>query len=270
MKKESVRLIQLLAFTGITVNTTFAQFNPEPEVKYKWGASVAINSIQAQVAIPLMTGPGAQIIDVDGNILTGGNRLDKSYSFSIIPKYYWKNNILMRFEYGMTNLKLKSDSNDKLNQHTISHREIENKINRYGFGFQWIFVKNSRLESYFGLTASYINYKPINSTWDFENRDLVTDTLNFKTHVVEVTPGGFGAGAGALTGFNIYLSQRFSIGAELSSTALYYKLGGETASSTLEQVAGNPTVSYTGVNANSYKGFKISKIMSSFNITVWF
>lgn len=248
----------------------FAQFDTEPDIKYKWGIGVAINSIQAQVEIPIMSGSGAQIIDADGNIITGGNREDKSYSISIVPKYHIKNNVQIRFEYGLTKLNLVSNSNHKLNQHTISYREVNNKINRYNIGFQWMFVKTFRLESYFGLTGTYVNYSDISSTSSFENRDLVSDTLLFKTKTNEITPGGYATGISGLTGFNIYLSNRFSIGAELSSTALYYKIGGKGVSETEELVAGNPSVSYSGEYANSYKGFKISKIMSSFNFTVRF
>src|SRR5437763_1473006 len=62
---------------------------------FQWGLSIAMNSIQAQVEIPLITsiggitfGPGVTIVDADGNIIARGDRVDNSFSYSIVPKYY--------------------------------------------------------------------------------------------------------------------------------------------------------------------------------------
>jgi hypothetical protein len=131
-------------------------------------------------------------------------------------------------------------------------------------------MKTKKLESYCGMTASYINYQSVHHNYYSEGRDLVTDTIQSWLNQKGTTPGGFAIGIGALAGFNIYLYKRISLGAELSSSALYYKLGGEA---TLEDTEGhppNPVLKGTSSYANSYKGFKISKIISSFNISVWF
>lgn len=245
-------------------------FTHENNRKHDFGLSVAVNSIQGQVEIPLMAGYGAQIIDADGNILTDGKRIDKSYSYSIIPKYYINNDFLLRFEFGITNLNLNANSNEKFSfNHIISTKVVTNKIYRYNPGFQWIFMRKKKIESYCGMTANYINYKEVYSSDYNEVRNKATDTLQYWTNAKETTPGGFAVGIGAFAGFNIYLQKRISLGAELSSSALYYKLGGETTSEDTEYSVPGPLFTHTDTFTNSYTGFKISKIISSFNITFW-
>ena len=249
----------------------FAQFNTEPAPKSKWGLSIAMNSIQAQVEIPLLTATGGILVDADGNIITPGSRVDKSYSFSVISKYQINNDILLRFEFGITNLNLQANVDAKGGLgHNISTTEINSRIYRYTPGFQWTFMKTKRIESYCGMTATYVNYKDVNNTGYGETRDFTTDTLQSIHNSKANTPGGFAAGVGALAGFNIYLHRRISIGAEFSSSALYYKLGGITASETTGQNFPNPISTETSTHTNSYKAFKISKIISSFNISIWF
>src|SRR5947207_9314116 len=94
---------------------------------YKWGVSLAMNSIQAQIAIPLMTNGGEVIIDADGNIIVIGDRNDHSNSYSIVSKYYINDDILLRFELGFTNLNLKAHY--KVDDVTAPYREaVENEV----------------------------------------------------------------------------------------------------------------------------------------------
>jgi len=260
-------------FSSVTYSA-FAQSEKEND----FGLSVAMNSIQAQVAIPLMTrtgfistGSGPIAVDADGNIIALGNKIDNSFSWSIVPKYYINDDILLRFEFGVTNLKLKANYDEKgFLTHDLSTKEINTTIFRYTPGFQWFFLRKKKIESYGGMTVSYINYKDLNINVYQESREIVTDTIQSWLEKKETTPGGTAIGIGGLAGFNIYLHKRISLGAELSSSALYYKLGGVTTGENSEQVPPNPSYLYSNTFTNSYKGFKISKIISSFNISVWF
>lgn len=257
----------LLLFSSI-IYSGFAQVKGKDR---EWGCALAMNSIQAQIEIPLLTGPGALLVDADGNILTGGKRQDRSFSFSIIPKYRIDNDILLRLELGITNLKLEASSDQiTASTHSLSDRTIKTTMYRFAPGFQWTFMKTKKLESYCGIIASYVNYNNVNDSYNFEVRDLSTDTVIYWGKQTEITPGGFAVGIGALAGFNIYLDKRISVGAELSSSALYYKLGGEAKGENVEQALPNPVNTYTTTFTNSYKGFKISKIISSFNFSIWF
>lgn len=255
--------------------SVFAQL--ETKIANNFGLSVAMNSIQAQVEIPLMTATGfitnagAVAVDADGNILANGNRVDNSFSYSIVPKYYIHNDFLLRFEFGMTNLTLKANSDSKGPlDHIITNEDVTTKIFRCTPGFQWIFMKKKKIESYCGMTMSYVKYSDMNLNVYSEHREAVTDTIMYWIRKKENTPGGFAVGIGAFAGFNIYLNKHFSLGAELSSSALYYKLGGVTTGENSEQVFPNSVDTYPSSFTNSYKGFKISKIISSFNISFWF
>jgi hypothetical protein len=241
---------------------------------FKWGLSVAMNSIQAQVAIPLVANSGEMIIDGDGNIVLKGDRTDHSISYSVLPKYYINDDVLLRFEFGITNLNLKADfevEDVATSYHETDEDEVTTKIYRYAPGFQWFFFKEKKIESYCGMTASYIYYQSSNYHYYHERRNLTTGALLASNDVTKITPGGFATGAGAFAGFNIYLLKRISLGAELSSSALYYKLGGEVMQTYKDFNIGgpNPTVTYYSTYPNAYKGFKISKITSSFNISFW-
>jgi hypothetical protein len=119
------------------------------------------------------------------------------------------------------------------------------------------------------MTTSYINYEPLYNNGYGEHREVVSDTLQYWIKSKDITPGGFAFGIGAFAGFNILLQKKISFGAEVSSSALYYKLGGITISESTAQVIPNMAYSEYDTFTNSYKGFKISKIISSFNITFW-
>lgn len=273
MKKLSITFSNALVILISLSSFSFAQSDKR---KYKLGCSLAINSIQAQIAIPLMTIAGEVIIDADGNITTKGKRKDHSISYSIVPKYYIKDDILLRFEFGITNLNLKAYyeylAPPPVNGFYTYSTEVENKIYRYAPGFQWFFLKEKRIESYCGMTVSYIDYKSLNYYYYSEDINVAANTLRSYNDITESTPGGFATGVGAFAGFNIYLMKNISLGAELSSSAMYYKLGGETTHILTEfNVSGpDPAVTYNLSYPNSYEGFKISKITASFNISVRF
>lgn len=261
MKKALIAL-------SLYVNLAFGQSAGQEN---KWGVSASINSIQAQVEVPVMTGTGALLVDADGNILSGGSRQDDSYSISIIPKYYLSEDFALRFEIGLTSLNLKATSDSKSAiTHDLYSKQVSSSIYRYNPGFQWMFFRKKRIEAYCGMSASYINYGKITSKYYSESRNLFTDTIQSWHRVNEVTPGGFSVGIGGFSGFNIYLQKYISIGAELSSYAMYYKLGGQTTGENFEQVPRNPIDQFTTSFTNSYRGFKISKVISSFNISFWF
>jgi hypothetical protein len=267
-----IRFIILMHGVYSFFATAFAQTAEKKENDF--GLSLAINSIQAQVAIPLVVGAGEIIVDADGNIVLKGDRNDHSISLSAVPKYYINKDVLLRFEFGITNLNLRShyEVNDVTNSyHETDDDAVSTKIYHYAPGVQWIFMRKKVIESYCGMAASYINYKSLNYHSYHERTDFATGALQGSSDVTMITPAGFAAGAGAFAGFNIYLLKSISIGAELSSSALYYKLGGEVTLTTTEFniVGPNPAVTYHSTYPNSYKGFKISKITSAFNISIW-
>jgi hypothetical protein len=237
----------------------------------KIGLCIALNSIQGQIEVPVMIGIATQAVDADGNILTGGDRKDKSISFSIIPKYQLGNKLFARVEIGITRLDLQSNYDAKYSTtHQVSTAKITSSFLRLAPGLEWTFFKSKRLESYCGLTASYSSYKTLEAEYYSEQRDLPSDTVRLWTDSKLTTPGGKSMGIGALAGFRIYVTKYFSLGAEFASSALYYNIGGQTTEEVSSKYSIYPTTTEKNTNTNSYKGLKISKIISSFNISFYF
>ncbi len=138
--KNKIIIITVMLLTSISYSVF-----PQTKKENDFGLSIGINSIQAQLAIPLMISGGVVAIDADGNIIAAGDRNDHSISYSISPKYYLNNTILLRFEIGITSLNLKANYNAKSGiAETISKTEILNKIYRYTPGFQWIFMREKK------------------------------------------------------------------------------------------------------------------------------
>jgi len=243
---------------------------------YDWGCSFALNSIQAQIPTPILTrtgnittGGGSAIIDADGNIIAFGIKNDNTFSLSLIPKIYIKKNILFRFEFGITNLKLSAKYDEKSGiSHDLSNKEIETKIFRYNPGFQWFFLQEKRIESYCAFNLTFSDYKELHVNIYQETRELNSDIIQSWLKKTEKTPGGYGIGVGALAGFSLYITKNFSIGAELSSSGCYYNYGGVSRGENQEQVPPNPIKTYSTNFSNSYTGFKISKLLTSFNLSV--
>ena len=138
-------------------------------------------------------------------------------------------------------------------------------------GIQWNFMKNKFIESYCGMSATYLHYSIMNYTNRFETRDLPSDSLTGGFLDKATATGGFAAGAGAFAGFNIYLHKHISIGAEFSSAILYYKIGGSFAGVSMDLINPNPSSTQVySYSTSSYKGVQFSNIYSSINISVWF
>ena len=266
MKTKKIFIATLL------ISISFSSFGQLEKKENNIGVSLVMNSIHGQVEIPLMTGPGGLAVDADGNILTGGYRRDNSLSFSVIPKYHFSDDVLFRFELGRTNLNLSSIVDSRYSStHQISNTEVYSQMLRFVPGFQWFFMRNKKMESYCGTTVGYTNYRTFKIDSYVEYRDVVTDTIKYWVKSNSVTPGGHAVGIGAYVGFGIYLNKFLSFGAEMSSSAQYYQTGGQTAEESSSQVYPSPPSStIVSHYSNSYTGFKISKIISSFSISIWF
>ncbi|MCE9540089.1 MAG: DUF3575 domain-containing protein, partial [Bacteroidetes bacterium] len=248
--------ILLLFF--ILTHTVHAQLdNPEP--KHKWGCSVAINSFDAQVGEQEWNSWGY----AKGNFNNFGSIKNNSLSLSVIPKYFIRNDILLRFEFGTTNITLTNyyDNNaDLTSSNPISHstinQSIDQKIYRYIPGIQWNFMKKKFMESYCGMTASYLQYSKMEYSNTLESRDLPSNKYTGGFEDRATAEGGFASGIGAIAGFNIYLQKHISFGAEFSSTLLYKKIGGAFSGViTNISTSAPPSLQIYSYSTSSYKGF---------------
>ncbi len=249
--------------------------------EYKWCASVAINSIHAQIEVPIGTiigGTGVvgapMVVDADGNIIGRGNRKENSFSISIIPKYRLSEDFLLRTEFTYTDLNATAEfeSNSLSNPilHLMNDHQVDLTIHRFGGGFLWQFVNEKRIESYCGLSAYYQNFGDVSISLYHETRSGIDDTLQSYVSITDDVPGGYALGIGAIIGFNIFLHKHISVGAEFSSSIMHYELGGEAKSYSSGHFVPDYYYTNTTIYTNSYTGTKVSKILSSFNISYWF
>ncbi|MCE9537683.1 MAG: hypothetical protein K8R85_00470 [Bacteroidetes bacterium] len=240
--------------------------------KHKWGCSSVINSIEAQVGDPEKASWGYAYLNMFQNF---NDKTNNSLSLSIIPKYFISDNLVLRFEFGVTNINMKSyfDSNDKNNAttfHSILIENIKQKIYRFIPGIQYNVLKKKSFEFFCGTTVSYFDYSAMEYTAHFEDRNLPNNTLVSVSDDKATGTKGFAAGIGAFLGGNVYLHNRISLGVEFSSALLYYKIGGEWGGESVHQNFPSPPTTYAYKYSNSsYKGIQFSKILSSFNISFW-
>lgn len=242
----------------------------EEKSNYKWGVAVAVNSVDAQIGTPELDawgyGGASYFFTLNGYY---NDKINHSLSLSIIPKYFISDDILLRFEFCVTNIKISTSHFENDVTHTYkSNGTLTDKIYRYIPGIQWNVLKKKRVGVYCGITANYIHYSSLNYSSSSETRALPSDTLTGWGNEQGTNPGGFAAGVGVFTGFAVYLNKRISMGAEFSSAYLYYELGGTHNIENHYQNLPNPPVS-TSSNwfSTSYTGFEFSKILSSFNIS---
>ena len=208
--KKTINL-QFAAFLSILLfNTTLCA------QKNKLSISAAINSVEAQLGDPEWDSWGY----VKNNFNNYGDITNKSFSLSVIPKYFISNDILLRFELGVTKINLKyfHDSDPhSINppySHLIQNQSIEQNIYRFIPGIQWNFLKKKFIETYCGMTVCYLHYSDMKYRDHAEQRVLATGVLYGGYEGNTTFAGGFAVGIGAFAGFNIYLSKHFSTGAE--------------------------------------------------------
>jgi hypothetical protein len=236
--------------------------------EFKWEISASINSVEAQIGDPLITSWDWAY----QNLVVLGNRTDKSFSFSIIPKYSIGDNVKLRCEFGMTNIYLTSHYNGVNNYNTnfpdnlIKDDTIQQKAFRFVPGIQWTFIKKKFVEFHCGFSADYFYYGKM--YWKDNLKDNIPGDYD---RWVGTTPGGFAVGTGAFAGFNIYPCKHISFGAEFSSTFLYYKIGGVQEGERIFHFSSAPaTIREWRISDNVAKGTQFSKVMSSVNITLHF
>jgi len=243
----------------------------EDSKKTNWGIAVGINSTEAQIGTPEYASWGY----AGGNFKVFGDIVNKSFSVSIVPKYFIRNDILLRIEFGITKITMTNyydnQASSAITTHSTQNQSIEQNIYRFVPGVQWSFMKKKFIESYFGITISYLRYNDMNYHNIYETKELPSNTTTFEFDDKGIATGGFAMGFGGFAGFNIYLEKHFSIGAEFSSALLYKKIGSGFSGEVVSQTIPNPpTTEVYSYSTSSYKGFQFSKMLSSINISFYF
>ncbi|HTL80568.1 MAG TPA: DUF3575 domain-containing protein [Bacteroidia bacterium] len=262
--KNLVLSSMLLLFSTVCIS--------QADLQRKWGLAFSLNSIQSQIEVPIAaTGGAGMAIDANGNFTDSGDKTDNSLSCSIVPKYFLNNDVCLRFEFGITNLNMKNhyDSRQTSNPRNIHDESFQEKIYRYLPGIQWFFFKKKVVESFCSLNLCYIKYgSSIYNSYN-EYRDQTTDTVQYWGNSNEKMQSGVAGGLCVSTGCNFYLKKHISFGVEISSAMLYYKTGGQINDVRSGQVIPNPIITVSDTYTDSFKGLRLSKLMSSFNVSLW-
>ena len=263
-----MKLKLLVAIAIVCVSSKMGLAQTETEKDYKWGCSVAINSVEAQIDKPLEGSWGNTKNDL--NIY--GDKTDKSYSLSIIPKYLISSDVVLCLEIGITNIQLIHYLDAKgTSDEQIANETLNQKLYRYNAGIQKSLLKKKRIELYSGISINYTHYNSMNVDFYDEIRYPPSYTVNNWSKSNTTYPGGFAIGLGAFAGFNFYLQKHISLGVEFSTVLSYYKIGGEYSTvGTYQYLPSAPVQMPENTQSSLYKGFQFSKILSSFNVSIWF
>jgi len=226
------KIIITAMFLSSLTYSAFAQFDKEATIHSKWSISASINSVEAQMDQKLFD---TWVFPSANYYAYFGDKHDKSISVSVFPKYQIADDVLFRFEFGITNIDLRSHFDGSknngnsagaagavVNPDIIKDDIIQQKIYRFSPGIQWNFMKKKFIESYCGATINYFQYSKL--YWSDYIEQISTTKY---THWTANTHGGFATGIGAFAGVNIYLRKSISIGGEFAYALLYYNLGGE-------------------------------------------
>lgn len=260
----------LLSLTTFIVmhSFLFAQTDDDKkkEKKYKWGCGIAVNSIQGQMGYM----GGVIGIDDNGNLTDGVNVRNKSYSLSVIPKYFIDKNLLLRFEIGLTHINYNiAEDYYESSFHHLTNELITQKIIRVSPGIQWNYYQWKFFYAYCGLSALYSQHSFYKDNVFGERRDSTTNDLKSWSQSNTRIDGGYSTGLNSILGFNVYFQKNISFGSELSWAFLYYKMGGARIVKETYQTLPNPSVSNQHDWNYTYQGFKYSNILFSFNFSLW-
>ena len=267
---------QLLFISSLACSSVcYAQSaaNESDSVNHRWEIGIAYNSVQAQMNQYLFD---TWQVQSTNHYAALGDKHDKSYSVSVLPKYYIKNDLAFRIELGFTAINLNKDYNavgDTLSQNQGQMFGLENvskvgnikqKIYRFIPGVEYTFLRKKFLTVYAGADFVFLFYDKV--TW----RDSVSlnDIPGRSTTYFSETPGGIATGAGVRIGLRAEITKRIAIGCEFTDQLLYYNLGGKQTG-TMHYYYPNGTeldLSWS-INNNSSKGVQFTKIIPSIHIS---
>jgi hypothetical protein len=259
-----------LALVFFITNFSFAQQDEKKE--NSWGCSFSINSVHSQRS-PLAA--ASLQVDAEGNMLSGGKKTEGSFSFSIIPKYSINNKLKIRLEYGFTRIDLKRFNSTSTSgyyassSYGITNDTVDQKIHRFVPGLQSVFLKSKKIQFYAGVILPFAKYGNILHNTYTEVRNVATDTLIQAQKSYSQIKGGFSVGIGVTGGLSYYLLKNLSLGAEFSSALQYYKTGGTATGTDSIQMPDGSWQETTYSSFESYRGTRFTKILSSFNVSIW-
>ncbi|MBL4624503.1 MAG: hypothetical protein JKY42_05125 [Flavobacteriales bacterium] len=199
-----------------------------------------------------------------------GNFNDVFGNNSIFMRYYAKEDVAVRIGFGLTSINEKYQSVDSVGTTFVEWDSTYSRTDIYiSPGFEKHLYASDRLDPYVGVS---INAGKVGRA-KMKGITLVTDTSGTSsgTDQYEVNgtqDGGFLFGVNLITGFNYFISERLSIGAEYSWGYNIVRIGGNwTQIDTYTPVNGNTTsnkeqgaflTTFSNLGVNSTAGITLS------------
>ena len=196
--------------------TSYAQQDTLKGQEGDWGFSIAISGIINDIKIE--------------------NGKDPVGNYIIFARKYLKDDVALRLGLSINSNRVKQNLEDSI---TIGSgnkalQAIDSSYTRFDFsiiaGYEKHVKGTRRLDPYFGgeLMIGRMGNTKIDVTTD------VTDvTGTDKTQYILQYDGGFMFGLSAIAGFNYFIAQKFSLGAEFGLGYQYAKSGGDWSESTV-------------------------------------
>lgn len=192
-----------------------------------------------------------------------GTRKDANNNNNILVKYHLENDKVLRLGLGLTSIRNNNFSSDSISllSGNRAWRERDSIETRFDFsitvGYEAHFKGTRRLDPYIGaeLVVGRIGSTKINASTE------ITDKLGTqKIDRVIQQDGGFTFGINIVSGFNYFIAERFSLGAEVNLGYMINRLGGDQSESLLDTpVSGSQVSSFTNSKKGlSQRGFDVN------------
>jgi hypothetical protein len=194
----------------------------ESNVKYsKWKVGIQINSPDKTPSLLDFNNPN------DNRIYSDGVRKNKSFAFGIQANYFFSENSFFRIRAGITFNNIYEQNDDTITTSGFLNKSYIHISNKNFFFSPGIFLKKDfdRFDVFCGFEIPYILYGQVKDTMSFEQYDRTADTLSSYVYSNAKSDKGFATGPAFTLGFNIHLSQHFSLGGEASAGFFYSKTG---------------------------------------------
>ncbi len=237
-------------------------FSQKDSIKYKWGIGLQLNTIDK---IFPFENPDAELDFYDSH----GAWKNLSYSLGIVGKHNVNERFSLRLKSGV--IQVNQQQHRDVRDESIGAPcgscflgDLTIKQRRYYISPEVIgTVSKGNLGIYGGTGILYTKYKEfLQEGYGIYYTDETFSTIQYDNESKVVIPGGFSVGLSAFFGVSFHLLKHFSIGAEISDSYVYRKLGGNVELTVSQSIPSNYTA--TSYYLFSESGFTHSKGIVSF------
>lgn len=162
------------------------------------------------------------------------NNKDAIGNYKIFARKYIKDDVALRVGFNATTNRIKGNKEDSISLGSGNRalQAVDSSYSRFDFsvslGYEKHLKGTKRLDPY---VAGELMIGRMGNTKIDVNTDITDVTGTDKTQQIIQYDGGFVFGLGAIAGFNYFIAQKFSLGAEFGYMYQYTKAGGDWSES---------------------------------------